>query len=119
VAASGARRTANAPSRGHGPRLSVPKTALLVMLGGLLALVGMNLLTDREGEVRRPAPHAYAVSDPQFARTMGVLLGPPLLEGNRIETLLNGDEIFPPMLAAIRGARRTITFESTSTGRGA
>ena len=112
MAASGARRIASAPSRGHGPRLSWPKTALLVMLGGLLALVGMNLLTDREGEVRRPVAHAYAVADPQFARTMGVLLGPPLLEGNRIETLLNGDEIFPAMLAAIRGARRTITFET-------
>jgi cardiolipin synthase A/B len=32
--------------------------------------------------------------------------------GNRIEALQNGDEIFPAMLAAIRGARHTINFES-------
>ena len=32
--------------------------------------------------------------------------------GNRVDALQNGDEIFPAMLAAIRGARRTINFES-------
>jgi cardiolipin synthase len=43
---------------------------------------------------------------------MSTLLGPPLLTGNRVDTLLNGDEIFPAMLEAIRNARRTITFET-------
>jgi cardiolipin synthase len=43
---------------------------------------------------------------------MGTLLGPALLEGNRVQVLLNGDQIFPAMLAAIRDARRTITFET-------
>jgi cardiolipin synthase len=43
---------------------------------------------------------------------MGVLLGPPILDGNRFEVLLNGDEIFPSMLAAIRAAKKSITFES-------
>jgi cardiolipin synthase len=43
---------------------------------------------------------------------MGVLLGPALVDGNRAETLLNGDEIFPAMLKAIRGAKKTITFET-------
>ena len=33
-----------------------------------------------------------------------------LVEGNRAEVLVNGDQIFPAMLAAIRGARTTITF---------
>ena len=32
------------------------------------------------------------------------------VEGNRAQVLLNGDEIFPAMLAAIRRARTTITF---------
>ncbi|MES2605337.1 MAG: phospholipase D-like domain-containing protein, partial [Pseudomonadota bacterium] len=31
---------------------------------------------------------------------------------NRVRALLNGNEIFPPMLAAIRGAQKTITFET-------
>ncbi len=43
---------------------------------------------------------------------MGVLLGPALVSGNRIETLLNGNEIFPAMLKAIREAEKTITFET-------
>jgi len=43
---------------------------------------------------------------------MGVLLGPPLLDGNKVDVLLNGDQIFPAMLDAIRKARRTITFET-------
>lgn len=43
---------------------------------------------------------------------MGVLLGLAILQGNRFEALLNGDRIFPAMLAAIRDAKKTITFES-------
>lgn len=54
----------------------------------------------------------YHVSDPQFSRLMGNLLGPPLVGGNTVQTLQNGDEIFSAMLADIRGAQRTITFET-------
>jgi len=43
---------------------------------------------------------------------MGVLLGPALTQGNRVETLLNGDQIFGAMLKDIRKARKTITFET-------
>jgi cardiolipin synthase len=43
---------------------------------------------------------------------MGVLLGPPLVDGNRVDTLRNGEQIFPAMLSAIRSAKRTITFET-------
>lgn len=54
----------------------------------------------------------YTTGDDVFVRTMGNLLGPPLLEGNRVDVLQNGDQIFPAMLAGIRSARRTITFEN-------
>ena len=43
---------------------------------------------------------------------MSVLLGPPIVDGNRIETLVNGVEIFPSMLTAIRQSKRSITFET-------
>jgi cardiolipin synthase len=43
---------------------------------------------------------------------MGVLLGPPILEGNQVQVLVNGDRIFPAMLSAIGQARRTICFET-------
>lgn len=54
----------------------------------------------------------YSVADPQFARTMNSLLGPPLVGGNETKTLLNGDQIFPAMLDAIASAKRTINFET-------
>ena len=56
--------------------------------------------------------HLYAVADPQFVRTMSVMLGPPLTGGNQVESLLNGDQIFPAMLDAIRSAKETVTFET-------
>lgn len=43
---------------------------------------------------------------------MGNLLGPPMVQGNKVTTLLNGDEVFPAMLEAIRSARRSINFET-------
>jgi cardiolipin synthase len=52
------------------------------------------------------------VDEPLFERCMAHLLGPPLVDGNRIVTLNNGDEIFPAMLTAIRAAKKTITFET-------
>jgi cardiolipin synthase len=38
--------------------------------------------------------------------------GHPLLEGNRIEPLVDGDEAFPAMLAAIEAARQSVTLVS-------
>jgi cardiolipin synthase A/B len=43
-------------------------------------------------------------------RRLEALLGIPATEGNRLDLLRNGDEIFPAMLAAIEGAERTIDF---------
>jgi len=40
------------------------------------------------------------------------LLGPSLVEGNKVTPLENGDQIFPAMLSGIRSAQRTITFEN-------
>src|SRR5690606_37496601 len=40
------------------------------------------------------------------------LLGPPLVAGNRVQNLENGDEIFPSMLEAIESARASINLET-------
>ena len=76
-----------------------------------VVLLVLNLKTG-EKKIDTAIPRLYDTSDPQFARAMGALLGPAIADGNRVDTLLNGDEIFPPMLAAIRDAKKTITFES-------
>ncbi len=57
-------------------------------------------------------PTLYSVEDPQFLRSMNVLLGPQVIAGNRVQALLNGDQIFGDMLKAIRAAKKTITFET-------
>jgi len=88
--------------------LIVLASVALTLFVGLIALN----LTAGEKKIEQEIAHLYAADDAQFRRAMGLLLGPPLTDGNRFETLLNGDEIFPPMLAAIRGARRNINFES-------
>ena len=68
--------------------------------------------TGGEKVVEHPIPRLYGTEDPQFSRTMGTLLGPGILDGNQVDELLNGDEIFPAMLQAIRSAKNTITFET-------
>ena len=78
----------------------------------VVAILGVNLFSTPEKQITQNFPHHYAVADPQFQRTMGVLLGPSLVGGNKVDTLLNGDEIFPAMLGAIRAAKKTITFET-------
>jgi cardiolipin synthase len=60
--------------------------------------------------------HAHLVlpelelGEPSFFPTLEAYTATPIVPGNRVEILLNGEEIFPAMLQAIRGARRTITY---------
>lgn len=84
---------------------------IAILLALILALLVMNLGLG-EKRITHEIEHLYPVDDPQFYRSMGMLLGPDLVAGNRVRELSNGDEIFPAMLEAIRGARRTILFET-------
>jgi cardiolipin synthase len=63
-------------------------------------------------ELRHRFDHVPPVDTPQFARSLELLMGAPLKDGNEVRELSNGDEIFPAMLSAIRTAERTISFES-------
>jgi cardiolipin synthase len=68
--------------------------------------------SEGEKKIDSDVKRLYSVTDPQFLRSMGVLLGPTIVHGNRVTHLENGDEIFPSMLEAIRSAEKTITFET-------
>lgn len=84
---------------------------LAIVATVLAAFLVLNLsIGDKQIDTR--FERRYSVADPQFVRTMGVILGPSLDPGNQVRQLVNGDEIFPAMLASIRGARNTITFET-------
>jgi cardiolipin synthase len=88
----------------------------LIVLATIAVTVAAVLLalnfTTGEKKIERHIERLYSVDEPDFLRAMGVLLGPAITEGNRFQELLNGDRIFPAMLEAIRGARRSITFET-------
>jgi len=67
--------------------------------------------------IRRKLPmryhmkHQFLVRDLAFLQTMHALTGSPLVDGNQVEILRNGVQIFPSMLSAIRLARKTINLE--------
>jgi cardiolipin synthase len=84
---------------------------LAVVGSALLLLIVLNL-TSGEKKIEHEIRPLYGVDEPQFVRSMGVLLGPAIVGGNRVTALQNGDEIFPAMLEAIRGATQTISFET-------
>jgi cardiolipin synthase len=87
-------------------------TIAITALATLLLVVLSLNFTGPEKKLERKIEHRYAISDPQFRREMGVMLGPAIMPGNHVVDLENGDEIFPAMLAAIRSAQKTITFET-------
>ena len=51
-----------------------------------------------------------ALGEPAFYPTLEAYGGAPVVSGNDVRILLNGDEIFPAILQAIRSARTSITY---------
>ncbi len=84
---------------------------LTFVVTAALGLLALNF-TAGEKKVQQQLPRLYGTSSPQFDRAMGNLLGPGVLGGNEVIDLQNGEQIFPAMLAAIRAAQRTVTFET-------
>ncbi len=96
------------PMKRTRPWKAIALTFVLTLAGTLLVLN----FTGSEKKLDEQVRHEYALHDAQYQRALGVMLGPPITDGNRFEALQNGDRIFPQMLAAIRGAQRSITFET-------
>lgn len=94
------------------------RTAALILalvLVGLLAIVGLLLLTRQPpggtvrafGELDGPP----AVGTPAFARTLGHYTDVMLRTGHDVDILLDGDGTFPVLWRDLRAARRSITFQ--------
>jgi cardiolipin synthase len=79
-----------------------------VAAGALLAL------TLAGGGCSHVQPHlelpALQLGEPAFRSTLVAYTGNAVVPGNRVEVLLNGDQIFPAKIAAIRAARKSITY---------
>jgi cardiolipin synthase len=82
-----------------------------LLLTCLVIALAANLATTEKRLLYRPR-RLYTSGDADFRRALGILLGPPLVPGNRITTLVNGEQIYPAMLNAIRTAQTNITFET-------
>ena len=87
-------------------------TWLWLVLGTIFVMLLVQNLVTSEKKIERRISHLYGFSEPAFLRSMGSLLGPPVIGGNEIRELVNGAQIFPAMLLAIGSAKHTITFET-------
>src|SRR5688572_7708420 len=90
-------------------RAWIKRIAGLFLLGLLAGGLGCSVTSEKR--IQKPIQVAYSVADPQFRNALTHLLGPALVDGNSVVELLNGDQIFPAMLDAIRNAQQTITIE--------
>src|SRR6185295_12044939 len=94
------------------PEHERPVTIVLTILATLAVVLLVTNLSSGEKKITHRIEHGYDVRHEQFQRVMGSLLGPPIVAGNRVVALQNGDEVFPAMLEAIAAARVTVAFES-------
>src|SRR4030088_1713675 len=84
---------------------------ITLLTTALIVALAINLATAEKRLLYRPR-RLYTSRDADFRRALGVLLGPPLVAGNEVTTLINGEQIFPAMLEAIKAAAISITFET-------
>jgi cardiolipin synthase len=71
---------------------------VLLVLGGCVRVPPHLLLPD------------LRLGEPSFFPTLEAYAGAPILPGNRVEFLLNGEEIFPAVIDAIQSAHKTVTY---------
>jgi cardiolipin synthase len=94
------------------PAGKAPGSLALIFVPVLL-LAGLTGCTNFYGRgIQYQIEHRYAVSDPQFLRSMGSLLEPGILASNRVTAYINGNQFFPAMLDAIQSAQRSICLET-------
>ena len=82
----------------------------LAVAGGFLLFDGCALKMGKQP--RQEIAPLYSARSPEFRQAAGSLLGPNFVPGNNISTLVNGNQIFPAMLGAIRSAKHSITLET-------
>lgn len=120
--------------RKRDPRAAIGWVGLIWLVPGLGALLyavfGVNRIRRRAIALRRarlavavtselPAstvrPEAAALDHPglaALARLGGRVSGRPLLGGNRVTPLVNGEAAYPAMLSAIEGAERSVALST-------
>ena len=64
------------------------------LLAAIITVIALNFVAG-EKQIQRKLEHRYTIDDPQFRRELGILLGPPIVDGNRVTNLENGDRDLP------------------------
>lgn len=90
----------------RGPGVGVVALALVLALAPALGCTS-TATKRRDYHFNHPVPPEQDA----FRRSLDAF-GNEMVGGNRVELLLNGDEIFPAMVRAIAEARRTVNMES-------
>ena len=85
-------------------RITLAASLLAAAVAITLAAASCNRLPPAE---KLPA---IAAAEGAFPATMEAHTGSPIVPGNRMDILLNGDQIFPAKLDAIRSARTSISY---------
>lgn len=62
--------------------------------------------------LQEPLRIDYGPQDPQFATSLGPIVGAEFTGGNSVRTLVNGAEFFPAMIDAIHHAEKTVDIET-------
>ena len=88
----------------------LPYTAVAIA-AVLVTLAALNL-TAEPSAIRSIVPHRFDAADPQFVRSMSNYSQGQMFGQNAVQTLVNGDEIFPAMLQAITSAQSSINMET-------
>jgi cardiolipin synthase len=108
----------------------------LPLLGPILYLVlGVNRIRRRAISLGahqtsiHPVPEHLGEPEPSgvehlrmLARTVGRVVAQPLVPGNRVQPLIDGDQAFPSMLAAIESAQKSVSlltyiFDNDASGK--
>ncbi len=84
--------------------------AVLIAFWGIVAVFCIFII--RRHVIEYHLDHTFGVNQPEFFGSALALYNPVPLTGNKLELLQNGDAYFPAMLAAIRGAKKTINFQA-------
>jgi cardiolipin synthase len=94
-------------------------TTLLPLLGGVvaalvLAFIYITVAANAEAHHQDRVMNVPEIgtSPDEFLRALHGAAGECISEGNTVDLYQNGDEIFPPMLAAIHASRSTIHFST-------
>ena len=86
------------------------RRAFLILLIAAGVVAAFLLLAQDQTTLKTRS--AVGADEPRHANYLAGLLGVDLSRGNHFTVLSNGDQIFPAMLNAVRGAKRRISFES-------